>query len=129
MDASLLTGLDKFEKFSQVFYAGSLLFAAPWWLSDNFLDQSSATNSVSLALCGIMGLLCAIICMFTGIVRASPACKPVLRTFDLATTVAWGVCGVMTFTQKELYKPEKFMINVGLQLGLSAAYFYQASTR
>ena len=27
------SGLDKFEKFSQVFYAGSLLAAAPWWLS------------------------------------------------------------------------------------------------
>ena len=56
--------------------------------------------------------------------------QAVLRTFDLATSVAWGVCGVMTFTQKELYKPEKFMINVGLQVRLlctPASHTYASS--
>ena len=53
----------------------SLPFAS-FSLRDNFLDQSSAKNSVSLALCGIMGLLCAIICMFTGIVRVRTKGRP-----------------------------------------------------
>ena len=31
-----MTNLDKFEKFSQFFYTGSLALAPAWWLKDNF---------------------------------------------------------------------------------------------
>ena len=76
-----------------------------------------------------MGVLCGCIWTFTGIVRTSECCKPILEKFDWATAGAWGACAAMTFTQKDLYKSDKFLINMSLQLGIALAFAYQASTR
>jgi len=52
LNFALMSKIDLFEKFSQTFYAGSLLVAPAWWLSDNFANQAASTNDESLALCG-----------------------------------------------------------------------------
>ena len=127
MGLSSLTKIDKFEKFAQIFYSASLLFARQWWVRDNFKDQKAANNDVVICLAGIMGILVSIITAVTYLIRSEVTTKRILVKADYVAAAGWGVCSVFTVLNQHLYKDDKFMINVGLQTTITALYLYQSN--
>ena len=52
-----------------------------------------------------------------------------MANLDYLGAGAWGACGLLTLRGVSLYKADKFFVNVGLQLGLAGAYYYQGKKR
>jgi DMSO reductase anchor subunit len=129
MGFSSLTKVDKFEKFAQVFYSASLLFAPAWWVGDNFVSKTAPSDNVVLCLARIMGILCSTIAAMSYLIRSDVTNKAVLTKADYLTAAAWGVCALVTVFHKVLYKNDKFIINAGLQITLAALYAHQSTTR
>ena len=66
-----LTKIDKFEKLAQGFYLYSMFVAPAWFMDDQFVDKSLATNPGVLCLCSIIGCLCACITALTYVARTA----------------------------------------------------------
>ncbi|GMH53319.1 hypothetical protein TrRE_jg2993 [Triparma retinervis] len=126
---SSLSTLEKVEKISQAFYTSSLLFMPAWWLSDNFLDQSAAEDR-EIALCNVLGVLCGCLFAVTTWARTiKGAATEEKRNLDYVAAGCWGTCGLLTLSQAAQYKADKLMVNLGLQLGIGAAFVYQGLNR
>lgn len=126
MGLSSLTNIDKFEKAAQLFYSASLLAAPAWWVGDNFKDQR-APNNVVICLATIMGILCSIITAMSYLIRSEVTTKRILVKADYVTAAGWGACTAFTVMKQSLYQDDKFMINVGIQVTLTALYLHQSS--
>ena len=131
LDMGLLSKIDLFEKVAQFMYTGQLLFVPTFWITDNLADASVANKPEGIMITQICAVLCGCLAFMTFVVRGSKeATKPLLAKFDVATSLAWGACGVANMTLGSgLYKPDKMIINVCLQTGLAAAFYWQSTTR
>jgi DMSO reductase anchor subunit len=127
MGLSSLTNIDKVEKVSQLFYTVSLLAAPAWWVGDNFKDPRAPNNEVVLCMANIMGVLCGCITAFTYLIRSEVTTKRILVKADYISVGAWGSCAALTVMNQGLYQDDKFMINVGIQVALTALYLYQSA--
>ena len=107
-------------------YCGMMFFAPAFWLGDNFVDADAPTNATALAMCKIIGVLVFCCALLTYIIRTNGVN---LQTADYATVVAWSACAAVTFTDQELYKPQAFLQNIGLQGTIAAMYAYQGFSR
>ena len=76
-----------------------------------------------------MGVLCFCVFLFTGVLRMNQKNMGLLMKADATTVVAWGACAVLTFSEKELYKPKAWKMNLGLQLSLVVLYAVQYVSR
>ena len=102
-------------------------FAGEWWLKDNYVAQEYQPEAI--AVVHIMAVLILCVLGFTYILRTSGLDDAKLANVDKFTAVVWLVCGANTHMYKHLYKPDKYMANMALQVGLAAAYFWQSTTR
>jgi len=127
MGLSSLTNIDKFEKAAQLFYSASLLAAPAWWVGDNFKDQRAPNNDVVICLATIMGILCSIITATSYLIRSEVTTKRILVKADYVAAAGWGACTAFTVMKQSLYQDDKFMINVGIQVTLTALYLHQSS--
>lgn len=124
--------LDKVEKGGQSFYFCAMGLAPSFWLKDNFKPEVAKEADASPAVKHHMALIgCLIGCItgMSGLVRASPACTPILKEFDIVTGTAWLGCLGITVYFKDLYKDLNLKINLGIQTFFAAGFFYQALTR
>lgn len=125
-----LTKIDKFEKLAQGFYLYSMFVAPAWFMDDQFVDKSLATNPGVLCLCSIIGCLCACITALTYVARtADCATDAFLKTVDQVSAATWALVAVNDVRLKDQYPESAFQQNMVLYAALIGGLYYQSTTR